>query len=93
MAIFGMMRPKLMAKMMVLAVTPSAIVVLISSNVAWQLSASCTSPLAILNRKTPGIIETTEAKPMAANGICQRRATGVRNSATVKPATRRRLRR
>jgi len=69
MAIFGTMRPKLIVKMIVMAVTPSAIVALMSSNVVCEPSASCTSPLAILNRKTPGIIETTEAKPMAANGM------------------------
>ena len=69
MAIFGIMRPKLIAKMMVVAVTPSAMVAPMSSNVVCEPLASCTSPLAILNRKTPGIIETTEAKPMAANGM------------------------
>jgi hypothetical protein len=40
-----------------------------------------------LNRRTPGIIDTTEAKPMAANGMCQKRATGVRISPTVRQAT------
>jgi len=35
----------------------------------------------------PGIIDTTEAKPMAANGMCQRRETGARIRPTVKQAT------
>jgi hypothetical protein len=30
-----------------------------------------------LNRNTPGIIDTTEAKPIAANGMCERCAIGV----------------
>jgi len=29
------------------------------------------------NRRTPGIIETAEAKPIAANGMCQVREIGV----------------
>src|SRR5258708_36435583 len=78
MTIFGTMRPKLIAKIIVTAVMPSATVALMSSNVACEPPASCTRPLAILNRKTPGIIDTTEAKPMAANGMCERRQTGVR---------------
>ena len=69
--------------MMVAAVKPSAIVNLSSSNVVRDPSASCTSPLAILNRNTPGIIDTTEANPMAANGICVRRETGVRITPTT----------
>src|SRR5215813_5960046 len=35
----------------------------------------------------PGIIETTEAKPMAAKGICQRRETGVMIAPTMRHAT------
>ena len=69
MAIFGTMRPKLIAKMIVIAVMPSAIVAPTSSKVVFKLLVSCRRPLAIQNRKTPGIIDTTEAKPMAANGI------------------------
>src|SRR5262249_60410936 len=37
--------------------------------------------------KTPGIMETTEAKPTAAKGICQRRDTGVMTTPTAKHAT------
>jgi hypothetical protein len=73
MAIFGVMRPKLIAKMMIMAVMPSAIVALISSNVVWEPPAICRRPLAILKRKTPGIIDTTAANPMrqtaCANGV------------------------
>src|SRR5262249_669132 len=58
-----------------------------SSHVLCELLVSWTSPLAILNMKTPGIIETTEAKPMAAKGMRQRRETGVRISPTIRHAT------
>jgi hypothetical protein len=37
--------------------------------------------------KTPGIIETTEAKPIAAKGICHRRETGVMITPTMRHAT------
>ena len=83
MAIFGVMRPKLIAKVMITAVMPLAIVALIRSNVVCDPLAICRSPLAILKRKTPGIIDTTEAKPMAANGMCERRATGVRTKSSI----------
>ena len=86
MTIFGVMRPKLMAKVMSMAVMPSAIVALINSNVVWEPLAICTRPLAILKRKTPGIIDTTAAKPIAANGMCERRATGVRTRPTIRQA-------
>jgi hypothetical protein len=81
------MSPKLIAKMVIKAVKPSAIVALSNSNVVWDPLASCRRPLAVLNSKTPGIIDTTAAKPMAANGMCQRRATGVRISPTIRQAT------
>ena len=69
MTIFGTMRLKLIAKIILIAVMPSAIVAPKSSKVVFKLLASCRRPLAALNRKTPGIIDTTEANPMAANGI------------------------
>ena len=87
MTIFGMMRPKLIAKMTVMAVMPSAIVAAKSSGVVFELLVSSSKPLVILNIKTPGSIDTTAAKPMAANGICQRRATGLRISPTTRQAT------
>ena len=81
---FGTMSPKLIAKIMRMAIEPSARVAPASSHVLCELLVSCTRPLAILNMKTPGIIETTEAKPTAAKGMCQRRETG----AMIKPTTR-----
>ena len=75
------------AKMITMAVMPSAMVALMSSKVVCEPTTSCTRPLAILNRKTPGIIDTTAAKPMAVNGMCDRRATGVRISPTIRQAT------
>ena len=69
MTTFGTVRPKLIANMIVMAVMPSAIVAARSSRVVFELLESSSRPLVILKRKTPGIIDTTEAKPMAANGI------------------------
>src|SRR5262249_27690761 len=85
--IFGTMTPKLIARTMLTAVTPSAIVAPNRSNVVFEALASWRRPLAILNRNTPGIIDTTEAKPIAANGIWLRRATGVKISPTTRQAT------
>ena len=68
---FGTMRPKVTARMIIVAVMPLATVAPNSSTVACEpLPAICTKPLASLNRYTPGIIDTTEAKPMAAKGVC-----------------------
>src|SRR5262249_26515917 len=75
------------AKIMRTAIEPSAKVAPMSSHVLCELLVSCTSPLAILNMKTPGIIETTEAKPMAAKGMRQCRETGVRITPTIRHAT------
>src|SRR5258707_1029083 len=69
------------------AVMPSVMVAPMTSNVVVARSASCTRPLAILNKKTPGSIDTTAAKPMAANGMWRRRATGVSISPTTRHAT------
>src|SRR5262245_24453058 len=87
MTTFGTIKPKLIAKMIVTAVMASEIVAARSSRVVFEPLVSSTSPLVILKRKTPGIIDTTAAKPMAANGMCQRRATGVRISPTTRHAT------
>ena len=72
---FGTMRPKLIAKIMRIAFEPSASVAPLRFPVPDELLASWITPLAILNMKTPGIIVTTEAKPTAAKGMCQRRDT------------------
>src|SRR5215469_553194 len=83
---FGTISPKLMAKIMRIAIEASASVAPMSSHVLCELFVSCTRPLAILNMKTPGIIETTEAKPIAANGMRQWRDTGVRITPTTRQA-------
>ena len=83
----GTISPRLMAKTIVTAVMPSAIVALTRSNVVCAPLASCRRPLAALKTYTPGSIDTTEAKPMAANGMCQWRATGVMISPTARQAT------
>ena len=67
--IFGTTRPKLIAKMIVTAIMPSAIVPPKSDKVVFELLASCSIQLANLNRNTPGISDTTDAKPIAANGM------------------------
>src|SRR5581483_6796680 len=69
--------------MIKMAVEASASVDPMSSHVR-ELFVSCTRPLAILNMNTPGIIETTELKPIAAKGIREWRDTGVR----ITPVTR-----
>ena len=86
MMIFGVISPKLIAKVTTIAVMPSAIVALIRSNEVCEPPAICRRPLAILNKNTPGIIDTTEAKPIAANGMCARCATGVSINPTVRQA-------
>ena len=84
---FGTISPKLIAKIMRMATEPSASVAPMSSHVLCELLVNCTRPLAILNMKTPGIIETTEAKPMAAKGMLHRRETGVMIKPTMRQAT------
>ena len=70
MANFGTMGPNPIARTNVTAVIAFATVAPPHTfEGACESWASCIRPLAILNRKTPGIIDTTEAKPMAANGI------------------------
>ena len=73
--------------MIIAAVRPSKIVARTKSKVVCESLAICKSPLAILNKKTPGIIDTTDAKPMAAKGMCVCRETGVRSNPTTTQAT------
>jgi hypothetical protein len=82
-----MMSPKLIARMTRIAMEPSANVASMSSHVICELLASCTSPLAILNMKTPGIIETREAKAIAAKGVRKRREIGAMITPTMRHAT------
>src|SRR5690348_17675027 len=72
--------------MIVAAVIPSNMVARTASKVVCGSLAICHSPLAILNMKTPGIIDTTDANPMAAKGMCLRREIGVRINATAMQA-------
>ena len=87
MTTLGTIKPKLIAKIIVTAFMPSENVADRSSRVVFDPLVRITRPLVILKRKTPGIIDTTAAKPIAANGMCQRRATGVRTSPTTRHAT------
>src|SRR5262245_24736453 len=57
---FGTRSPKVIAKIMSSAIEPSVSVAPMSSDVLCELLVSCKRPLAILNIKTPGIIETLE---------------------------------
>jgi hypothetical protein len=84
---FGAISPKLIAKIIRIAAAPSASVASRRSHVRGEVYVSCKSPLAILNMKIPGTIETTEANPTAAKGICQRRETGARITPTMRHAT------
>jgi hypothetical protein len=68
----------------VAAVVPSVIAK--SSDVFREPSAIWKRPLAILNRYTPRINDTTDAKPIAVDGMYVRRETGVRISPTTKQA-------
>src|SRR5262245_51128328 len=83
---FGTISPKVIARITSRAIEPSASVASMSSHVLCELLVSCKRPLAILNIRTPGIIETTEAKPMAAKGMCQRRETGAMITPTMRHA-------
>src|SRR5580698_5381292 len=87
MMILGATSPILIAKITVTAVTPSAIVAWIRGKVASERPASRTKPLAILKKNTPGIIDTTDANPIAAKGMWYRRAIGVRINPTKAQAT------
>lgn len=73
---FGKIRPTLIARVTTMTVAPSAMVPLMSPSVAREPWTICSRPEANLRRKLPGSIETTEAKPIAANGMRKRRATG-----------------
>ena len=50
-------------------------------------AASSSRPPAILNRNTPGISDTTEAKARLAKGSRSRSATGVTTAPTTRHAT------
>jgi hypothetical protein len=65
---------------------PSAIVPKMSGEANCAPLAILMSPLAIRKMQTPGIIDTTAANPIAANGIWARRVKGVRTSPTTQPA-------
>ena len=71
-----------------LAIQAGKIVAVGSKQQILALTDSHTQILDLHGRTaTPGIIDTTEAKPMAANGMCVRRETGVRISPTTAQAT------
>jgi len=78
MPIFGRIRPKVIARMIRMAVVPSAITPKSKSGDAFPPSAiRPTNPPAIRNRNTPGIRDTTEAKAEAAKDSRSRSAIGV----------------
>ena len=62
MTILGIMSPKLIARMIVKALMPSATVAPKSGKVAFALLASCRRPLDILKRKTPGSSDTDQVE-------------------------------
>src|SRR5262249_28672982 len=80
-------RPIVMPRMISVAVMPSAMIDRISSNVVLSVLANWTRPLAIRNSKTPGMSATTDANPIAANGMCHWRAIGVSSRPTASDAS------
>src|SRR6202162_2764017 len=84
----GRISPKVMAMMIRNAV--AAFVAMLVSKAAGALGpieTNSTRPVAALNRKKPGIIETTAEKARAAKGRCRRSATGVTRTLTSMQAT------
>jgi hypothetical protein len=85
---FGAIKPKAIARKISAAVIPSVTVLRSKSGDALPPGAiRSTSPPAIRNRNTPGISDTTEAKPNAANGSRSRSAIGVTRALTTEQAT------
>src|SRR6266436_5804444 len=84
----GRISPKVMAMMMRNAVAPF-VTTLVSraAGALGPIETSSTRPVAALNRKKPGIIETTAEKARAAKGRCRRSTTGVTMTLASRQAT------
>jgi hypothetical protein len=84
----GRVSPKVMAIMIRNAV--ALFVAMLVSRAAGALGpieTNSTRPVAALNRKKPGINETTAEKAIAAKGRCRRSTTGVTRTLTSTQAT------
>src|SRR5258708_32818571 len=84
----GRIRPRVMAMMIRNAVT--LLVAMVVSRAAGALrpiETNSTRAVAALNRKKPGINETTAEKATAAKGRCRRSTTGVARTLTSMQAT------
>src|SRR5438309_7665427 len=84
---FGAIRPQPIATRMRIAVAPSPATM--GTSVGDAVSPSCaiwTMPAVTLKRNTPGMNETTAAKPSAAYGSRRRLATGVTITPTKRQA-------
>jgi hypothetical protein len=84
----GAISPKVMAMMIRNAVAPlAAMLVSRAAGDLGPIETNSTRPVAALNRKKPGINETTAEKARAANGKCRRSTIGVTRTLTSMQAT------
>ena len=84
----GRISPKVIAMMTRNAVTPLvAMLVSRAAGAVGPIETNSTRPVAALNRKKPGIIETTAEKATAAKGRCRRSTAGVARMLTSMQAT------
>src|SRR6266436_9797745 len=84
----GRIRPKVMAMMIINAVAPLVtMLVRRAGGAVGPIETNSTRPVAALNRKKPGINETTAEKATAAKGKCRRSTTGVARTLTSMQAT------
>src|SRR3981189_2317546 len=84
----GTVSPKVMAMMIRNAVAPlAAMLVSRSAGALGPIETNSARPVAALNRKKPGISETTAEKATAAKGRCRRSTTGVTMTLTSRQAT------
>jgi hypothetical protein len=84
----GRISPKVMAMMIRNAVAPFvAMLVSRAAGALGPIETNSTRPVAALNRKKPGINETTAEKARAAKGRCRRSAIGVTRTLTNMQAT------
>src|ERR1700730_15387973 len=84
----GRIRPKDMAMIIRNAVAPLvAMLVRRAGGAVGPIETNSTRPVAAVNRKKPGINETTAEKATAAKGRCRRSTTGVVRTLTSMQAT------
>jgi len=85
---FGTMRPRLIARIIMSAVIPFETISLSRAGVSVGPPPICTRPTSRSEDVDPGINDTTEAKPIAANGMWRRCDSRRENCPPTKHATR-----